>query len=166
MRYIRYSMGFLSVIFCLLVVTPAIASTATTTFSVNATVLSVCSVSASALNFGNYDPTSATDLDASTTLDVLCTDGTSFTVGLNQGTASGATVSSRAMVNGANTLDYALFQDAGRTTNWGNTPGSDTPAADTATVTANSLTVYGRVTAGQNVPAGGYSDTITVTVNY
>ncbi len=142
------------------------ASTATTTFPVTATVLGVCSVSASSLDFGNYDPTSVTDLDASTTLDVLCTIGTSFTVGLSAGTASGATVTTRAMTNGGDTLDYALYQDAGRTTNWGNTPGADTPASAIAGLTATSYTVYGRVAQGQNVAAGSYSDTITVTVNY
>jgi len=142
------------------------AATATTTFPVTATVLKACVVSANPLAFGNYDPTSGTPLDATTTLSVLCTVGTSFTVGLNAGTASGASVTTRRMVNGANTLSYALYQDSGRSTNWGNTPGTDTPAATTAPIAASSLTVYGRVTAGQNVPVGSYSDTITVTVNY
>lgn len=145
---------------------PARAATTTTTFPVTATVQNACSVSANPLAFGNYDPTSATALDASTTLSVLCTVGTSFTVGLNAGAASGATVTARRMTNGANTLTYALYREAGRTNNWGNTPGTDTPPATTAPVGASSLTVYGRVPAGQNVPAGGYADTITVTVNY
>lgn len=145
---------------------PAQAATTTTTFPVTATVQTACSVSANPLAFGNYDPTSATALDASTTLSVLCTIGTSFTVGLNAGTASGATVTTRRMTNGANTLNYALYRESGRTNNWGNTPGTDTPPATTAPVGASSLTVYGRVPAGQNVPAGGYADTITVTVNY
>lgn len=144
----------------------AIAQTATTTFPVTATVLKSCSVSATPLAFGTYNPTSATPLDATTTLSVLCTVGTSFTVGLNAGTAAGATVTTRQMSNGANRLNYALFQQAGRTTNWGNTPGTDTPPATTAPVTPSALTVYGRVPAGQNVPAGDYTDTITVTVNY
>ncbi|MGD9710563.1 MAG: spore coat U domain-containing protein [Thermomicrobiales bacterium] len=145
---------------------PVHAGTATTTFPVSATVLSVCSVSALPLAFGNYDPTASVDLDATTSLDVLCTIGTSFTVGLNQGTSSGATVSTRAMVNGADTLDYSLYQDSGRTTNWGNTPGTDTPSATVAGLSATSMTVYGRVPQGQNVPPGSYLDTITVTVNY
>jgi spore coat protein U-like protein len=149
-----------------LLTAPVHAATTTTTFPVTATVQTACSVSANPLNFGNYDPTSATPLDATTTLSALCTIGTSYTVGLNAGTASGATVTTRRMTNGANTLNYALYRDAGRTNNWGNTPGTDTPPATTAPVGASSLTVYGRVPAGQNVPAGGYADTITVTLNY
>ena len=142
------------------------AVTATTTFPVNATVVKACIVSANPLNFGNYDPTSVTNLDGTTTLSVLCTIGTSYTVGLNVGTASGATVTTRKMTNGANTLNYALYQETGRTTNWGNTPGTDTPAATTAPIGASSFTVYGRVPSGQNEPIGSYTDTITVTVNY
>lgn len=145
---------------------PASAQTATTTFPVTATVLTSCSVTANPLAFGSYNPTAATPLDATTTLSVLCTVGTSFTVGLNAGTAPAATVTTRQMSNGTNRLNYALYQEAGRTTNWGNTPGTNTPAPTTAPIAASSLTVYGRVPAGQNVPAGNYTDTITVTVNY
>jgi spore coat protein U-like protein len=142
------------------------AATTTTTFPVTATVLKACVVSATALNFGNYDPTSGTATDASSTITVLCTVGTSFTVGLNAGTGSGATVTNRGMTNGGNTLHYALYQDTGRTTNWGNTAGTDTPAAIVAPVSTSSLTVYGRIAAGQNVAAASYTDTVTVTVNY
>jgi len=145
---------------------PAMAQTATTTFPVTATVLTSCSVSANPLAFGTYNPTSATPLDATTTLSVLCTVGTSFTVGLSAGTAAGATVTTRQMSNAANRLNYGLFQQAGRTTVWGNTPGTNTPPATTAPVIPTTLTVYGRVPASQNVPAGDYTDTITVTVNY
>lgn len=141
------------------------AATATTTFPVTATVIKACVVSATQLAFGNYDPTAAAPTDATSTLSVLCTVGTSYTVGLTQGTASGATVTTRKMSNGTNLLNYALYQETGRTTNWGNTAGTDTVAA-TAPVGTNTITVYGRIAAGQNVPIGSYSDTITVNVVY
>lgn len=143
-----------------------LAATATDTMTVSATVQSACIVSASALSFGSYNPTAATNTDATTTLSITCTSGTSYTVGLSAGNGSGATVSSRKMTNGSNTLDYSLFQDASRSTNWGNTPGTDTPASATAGASAASLTVYGRIVAGRNVPAGTYTDSVTVTVNY
>lgn len=149
-----------------LVTTSAGAATTTTTFPVTATVLKACAVNANPLAFGTYDPTAAAALDATTTLSVLCTVGTSFTVGLNAGTSTGATVTARKMTSGANTLAYALFQEAARTNNWGNTPGTDTPPAVTAPVLPSTLTVYGRIAPGQNVPAGAYTDTVTVTVNY
>jgi spore coat protein U-like protein len=145
---------------------PAMASTSSSNFAVTTTVVSSCTVSASTLAFGNYDPTSATDTDATTTLSVLCTNGTAFTVGLNAGTTVGGTVSARLLTSGSHTLGYALYQNAGRTTNWGNTSGTDTPASQTAGASATSMTVYGRIAHGQNVQAGAYSDTVTVTVNY
>lgn len=146
--------------------TNALAATATTTFPVTATVLQSCIVTALPLAFGNYDPTATTPLDGSTTLSVLCTVGSSFTVGLSTGTASGATVTTRRMTSGANTLGYQLYQETARTNFWGNTPGTDTPLATTAPILPSTLTVYGRIPASQNVPAASYTDTITVTVNY
>jgi spore coat protein U-like protein len=135
-------------------------------FAVTATVLKTCAVTTLDLEFSDYDFTSESAVGGSTTLSVLCTTGTSFQVGLNAGSTSGSTVTSRAMTDGSNTLDYGLYQDASFTTNWGNTPGTDTPAAVVAGTTASDLAIYGRVPAGQNVPAGDYSDTIQVTVTY
>lgn len=116
----RYGKGHLAglLIFGMALPDAAQAAQTTTTFPVTATVLTACAVTANPLSFGNYDPTSATPLDATTTLSVLCTVGTSFTVGLNAGTSSGATVTSRKMVNGANLLNYGLFRETTRTNNW------------------------------------------------
>ena len=136
------------------------------TFQVSATVIPACIVTANPLSFGSYDPTATTNLDATTTLSVTCTIGTSFRVGLDAGASSGATVSARKMTSGSNALAYALYQDSTRATNWGNTPGTDTPPAATAPATPSILTVYGRVPMNQNVTAGAYTDTVTVTVTY
>jgi spore coat protein U-like protein len=65
---------------------PASASTATTTFSVSATVQSTCMISASNLAFGNY---SGSLINMTTTLSVTCSNSTTYNVGLNAGTASG-----------------------------------------------------------------------------
>lgn len=146
--------------------TAASAQSAQTTMEVSATVVKACVVSTSNLAFGNYDPTAATPTDASSAITVTCTPGTSFTVGLNAGTTSGATVSTRKMASGSNRLNYALYSDAARTTNWGNTPGNDTPAASTAVSSPSVLNVYGRIAAQQSVPVGSYTDTVTITVSY
>lgn len=144
----------------------ASAQSAQTTMDVSATVVKACVVSATNLAFGNYDPTAAAPTDANSSITVTCTPGTSFTVGLNAGTTSGATVNSRKMASGSNLLGYALYSDAARTTNWGNTPGTDTPAATTAASTASVLTVYGRIPAQQSAAVGSYTDTVTITVSY
>ncbi len=65
-----------------------------------------------------------------------------------------------------------LFTDAARTTNWGQTIGTDTvtgTGAGFAVANAVALNVYGRVpdtVANQSVPAGNYTDTVTVTVTW
>lgn len=144
------------------------AVTASTTFPVTALVLTSCAVSATPLAFASYDPAASSTIDAANSLLVTCTTGVAYTVGLSVGVGTGATVATRKMTNVAsagNLLTYSLYSDAGRSSLWGNTVGTDTLAA-TATATPNTIAVYGRVFAGQNVPAGAYSDTVTVTVNY
>jgi spore coat protein U-like protein len=143
------------------------AATDTTTFQVTATVNEVCSVSATDLAFGIYDP-SAADNDNTSTITVTCTKGTNYSVGLNEGTASGATVTTRQMEDAVSSdlINYSLYSDASRTVNWGNTPSTDTVDVASATGAAENHTVYGRISAGQYVTAGSYSDTITVTVTY
>lgn len=99
--------------------------TATAQFNVTAKVVGSCStsVSASGLDFGNY---TGTQLDGTTSIKVNCTNGKIYNIGLSAGTGTGATVTSRKMMNGSNTLAYALYRDSGRTQNWGETIGTDT----------------------------------------
>ena len=152
----------------LLVLAPvaAMASTATNTFAVSTLVLSVCTVAATPLAFTNYDPTSGSNLDGTTTVAVLCTAGTPYNVRMSPG-ANGVTVTTRKMLlaAGADLLPYSLYRDSGRTQNWGATDGTDT-AAGTGSGLPQTLTVYGRIASGATVAAGAYLDTVTVTVNY
>lgn len=131
------------------------------TFQVTANVAPVCSISANNLDFGNY---AAALLDGTTTLSATCTSTAPYNIGLNEGVAPGATVSTRAMTGaGGALLNYGLFRDSARTLNWGNTVGSDT-VSSTGTGVAQSFTVFGRIPAGQSVGAGNYQDTITATL--
>src|ERR1700758_48857 len=121
------------------------ATTANSTFQVTATVLATCMISASNLGFGNYSGAAAT---GTATITVTCTNTSPYNVGLNAGTASGATVTTRKMVGPG-----------------GQTVGTDT-VAGTGNGSAQTLTVYGQVSAGQYVAPGAYSDTITATITY
>jgi spore coat protein U-like protein len=147
------------------------AATRTTTFGVSASVVSNCLVSATALAFGNYAPGQG-DVDQTSSVSVRCTSGQSFNVGLNAGATVGATVTTRAMLNGTNQLAYGLYTNVARTTNWGNTVGTDTQTgtgAGFAAANAQAFTVHGRVpdsAANQAAPVGAYTDTVTVTVTY
>jgi spore coat protein U-like protein len=138
-------------------------TTATTQFTVTTVVVSSCTVAATALNFGAY---TGTLINSTSTVTVNCTSGGTYDVGLDAGTATGATVTNRSMTGpGGALLGYNLFQDAALTLNWGNTVGTDT-LAGTATGSAQLLTVYGQLPGNQTAQAGSYSDTITVTITY
>jgi spore coat protein U-like protein len=138
-------------------------TTATATFTVTAVVPTFCTISASALNFGNY---SGSLIDASSAVTVNCTNLTLFNIGLSAGTATGATVTTRRMTSPAlGTLNYTLFRDGARTQNWGNTVGVDTLISQ-ANGTAQQYGVFGRLPAGQSATVATYTDTITATITY
>jgi spore coat protein U-like protein len=141
------------------------AATATTTFNVQMTIAASCIInSASTLNFGSSGVIAA-NVDQTSTLQVQCTNTTPYTISLDAGTGTGATVAARKMTNGANTITYSLYSDAGRTTVWGNTIGTNT-VAGTGNGASQPYTVYGRVPPQTTPAAALYTDTITVTVTY
>jgi len=136
-----------------------------TTFRVSARVEAVCEVTASDLSFGTYTAQGGTPLQGTTLLRATCTPGSSYNVGLNEGTSPGATVNQRKMVSGTQALNYQLYSDSARSKIWGNTTGTDT-VTGVGTGLAQDHTVFGGVPAAQVVPAGDYQDTITVRVYY
>jgi spore coat protein U-like protein len=141
------------------------AATDTDTMTVTATVIASCNVAAEDLALGNYDPVAPTPLAAATTIDVVCTNGTTYSIALDEGLGSGASIATRKMTSGANTLNYSLYQDASHTDLWGETAGVNT-LDDTGTGAIQTFDVYGLVPAAQTASAGAYSDTINVTVTY
>ncbi len=117
------------------------------------------------MSFGNYNNTLLT---STATVTATCSNTTPYNVGLNAGTASGATVTTRAMfVSGTPSvvLNYGLYSNSGHTTNWGMTVGTDT-VTGTGNGSAQAITVYGQIPAGQLVAPGAYTDTITATITY
>lgn len=145
---------------------PALAQTATTTFTVQMTITSSCQInSATNLDFGSSGVIAA-NRDATSTLTVQCTNGTGYTIGLNQGAGSGATIANRLMSGaGAATISYSLYSDVARATVWGNTIGTNT-VSGSGNGAAQPYTVYGRVPPQTTPAAGPYTDTINVTLNY
>jgi spore coat protein U-like protein len=148
----------------------ASAATQTSDLHVSATVAASCTIDASAgLAFGTYDPivtNASTDLAATGSLDTTCTNGFDATVTLGQGANAGAgstdSAPVRRMTDGTNFLNYELYTAADHATVWDNTTGT-TVTETGAPVTTD---VFGVVTAGQNVPAGSYTDTVVATVTF
>ena len=155
--------GSFAVLFALLC--PAGATTTTSTFTATLTIQASCQVlSPNTLNFGS-NGVLVSNVDTTATFTVQCTNTTTYNVGLNAGTTTGGTTTTRLLNNGGTTIAYKMFSDSGRTTNWGNTVGTDT-VAGTGNGAQQTLTVYGRVTPQTTPAPATYTDTVTVTVTY
>ena len=144
------------------------AATATANFAVGAAVPAKCTITTAGITFGDYDPVVANasaNLDGSGTVSIACTKGSTASIGLNLGAnASGST---RQMTDGSTGyLTYELFSDASRSTVWGNAAGSWVTPVAAPSKAARAFTVYGRIAANQDVPAGSYTDTVVATVNF
>jgi spore coat protein U-like protein len=163
--YVKSAMAAAAVLAITLVSVPnsAFASTTTTSMAVSATVVNSCNVSANPLAFGQY---SGAALNVSTTISVTCNTGDTYSVGLNAGGGTGATVTNRLMTlsSGSSTLAYSLLSGSFTGTNWGNSSGSW--VSGTGNGSAQTLTVYGVVAAGLYPTAGSYGDSVTVTLTY
>jgi spore coat protein U domain-containing protein, fimbrial subunit CupE1/2/3/6 len=129
------------------------------------------SVSATGVNFGNYDPTSPSATTSEGTVVVACELSVdvlpSFTVSLSRGRANHH--SAREMSAGyQHRLYYNLYTNATHTIIWADGSGdSETRSHDGLLVLSQvELTIYGLIPAEQFVPAGLYRDTIVVTVEY
>ena len=150
------------------VAAPAYAQADTDNLAVSATVTANCVVTTSPVAFGNIDVTLNQDIDNTGGISVTCTSGTAWAASANAGAGGTANLANREMVNGVNTLNYALYTDAGRTAIWGDgVEGATSTITGTGTGAAQASTIYARVPAGQTgLPAGSYNDTVVVTVTY
>jgi len=158
-------LGILATACLLQFVEAPLAATATTSFQVSVTLSATCTInSASALNFGNQGILS-TNVDQTSTIQVTCTNTTPYNIGLDAGTGTGATVTTRKLTSGGATVNYTLYSDSGRTTIWGTTIGTNT-VTGTGNGTGQNYTVYGRIPTQATPAPGTYTDTITVTVTY
>ena len=136
--------------------------------------VSSCSVSATAVSFGTYDPTSPTPVTPTGSISVTCQliSGVSLLVGytITLSTGSG-NYTARKMIGTTTPLAYNLYLDNGWTLVWGDGATNGTFSKTdgyllglgTVVLTYN---VYGKMPAQQLVAAGGYSDNIIVTISY
>ena len=145
------------------------AATVDDSFRVSIEIRESCTlnVSSAAVAFGQVNRSDASD--AGSTVSVTCTTGTPWVLGLNNGqNASGAavTATNRRMSSGSGFVPYGLYRDTNRTQLFGSTAGTDT-ASGTGTGSAQSVAIFGRVSAAAtNVAAGTYQDTVVAQVTY
>jgi spore coat protein U-like protein len=125
----------------------------------------VCSVSASGVAYGVYNPLSGAPTNATGTVTVNCSQFFgAYTVAIN----GSASRSNRWMRSGSGSLAYQLYVDAAHTTVWGDGAGGSVAVNSGTCFTncSNTYTVHGRMPARQAVGPGTYGDTIVVTVTF
>jgi spore coat protein U-like protein len=158
--------GFGAAVGLAMVSNAAQAATATSNFQVKLTIQAQClAATTNDLDFGTTGFLSS-NVDVQSSISVSCTNTTPYNVGFDKG-VNGATVTTRQMKGGPTDelISYSIYSNAGRTTNWGNTVGTDT-VAGTGSGSAQTIQVYGRVPPQTTPTPGNYTDTITVTVTY
>ncbi|HLC18361.1 MAG TPA: spore coat U domain-containing protein [Thermodesulfobacteriota bacterium] len=129
-----------------------------------------CSVSSTPINFLGYDVFLASPLDSTGTVTLDCdeTPTPDVTVSISQSPNSGG-FSPRRMKHAAlpDLLDYNLYTESTRVNIWGDgTGGTSTVSRRVPRNAPKALTIYGRVPPLQDAPAGGYLDTLTVTITW
>ncbi len=136
-------------------------------FTVRTSNNSTCTVVSSTMDFGSRLQLD-TAIQATNSITATCTVGTTYEIGLNNGT-SGATVPAnrkmRGSVTPSQTVKYQIYRDSGRTQIWGNTIGTDTMSA-TSTGTAQTFTGYGLVPPQPTPWSQLYTDNVIVTITY
>ncbi len=132
-----------------------------------------CTVSATGVYFGAYNPFAGPNIDDTGNVHVTCGGGVgtvAYTIQLSQGTY-GTGFSPRRLGSGSNRLRYNLYIDPTHTTIWGNGNSGTGFISDSLSVlrtgSSRDHIVYGRIPAHQTSAAvGSYSDTITFTIIY
>lgn len=129
-----------------------------------------CIFSTTAVAFGNYNVFTVAPKLSNGSVSYTCsgylTGSGTVTITLSKGSAP--SYNPRFMQSGANHLDYNLYLNAGLTTIWGDGTGGTSiygPAIAT-NKTKVTVTIFGQLPAGQDVPKGAYKDTITATLNF
>lgn len=132
-----------------------------------------CSVNGSPIAFGTYVPTASGDIKVAADISVTCK---AFVLGvityeIHLGPGVYGSVSDRKMSNASSLLSYNIYTNTGRTIIWGDGTGGTGIIGDSYLLALNAtrtetVSMYGKLVAGQNVSAGSYSDIIVASVIY
>ncbi len=158
-------------LFLIMLISASISGTAyarsvSATLYVGVRVVGTCTVSASSVDFGTYNGSS--DMTANGEVVCNCPAGTPYQVTLDAGLNYNGSLR-RVSDGSGNSLDYSLYKpDSGEwgDQNYGDTFASGTSLSFTGNGDNQSHTVKGYLPGGYEVPAGSYTDRVTVSVYY
>jgi spore coat protein U-like protein len=126
-----------------------------------------CTISAVGVSFGTYNVFSATPLDSTGSVTYNCSGIGQNQITINLSRGGAPTFSPRRMLKSSEALNYNLYLDAARTTIWGDaTSGTSQYGPIRPSGGNDTLTIYGRIPAGQDASAGSYTDTVIATINF
>lgn len=152
------------------------AASATTAINIATFVIDECSVAATALAFGQYDPIGANSVSPRTTtssITLTCTKRPPWATPIKIGISDGANANSIPGVRRSMKLQsaaiaflpYALFQDAAMTTEWTAGAGAYSVAQVTSK-TPQVFKVFGRIPAAFDAAIGSFLDTVVITITF
>ena len=125
-----------------------------------------CGVTATSVVFGAYNVFSVAPIDSTGTISINCS-GNARNVAITISSGQSGSYGARTLRKAGEALAYNLYVDANRSTVWGNgSGGSQSYVVNPPNNVDVDLTVYGRVPPSQDISAGAYADSVTVTVNF
>ena len=145
----------------------------TTTLTVNLTVSNDCTITAPNIAFGSAPVVSAFTPVTGQTINLACTKGSAYTVGLNDGQNALSVGGRRRMISGSNYLAYDIFKSAG-TTRWGSVGAARRASSDAEVNPGNGLGTGSQIfnynakiyTDQTTPPAGTYLDNVVLDVGF
>jgi len=140
----------------LLLLAPKVANAAGTT----------CTLSASGVAFGTYNPLSAAPNNATGTVTLRCNPRLASTARISLSTGGGSSYAGRRMTSGSASLPYQLYLDSARSRIWGDGTGGSSFDTESGSASQVIITVYGQIAPNLALIPGSYTDTITATVVY
>jgi spore coat protein U-like protein len=126
-----------------------------------------CTIATTSIAFGVYNVFSAAPLDSTGSVGINCNGGASH-VQITITRGQSGTYAQRTLRRSIESLGYNLFVDAARSAIWGDGTGGSQAylVGNPPNNTDVTVTIHGRIPAGQDISAGAYSDSVSVTVNF
>ncbi|MCU1748850.1 spore coat protein U domain-containing protein [Pseudomonas sp. 6D_7.1_Bac1] len=145
----------------------------TTSLTVTMTVTNDCLITAPNISFGSAPVISGFAAVTNQTVNLTCTKGSAYTVGLDDGQHVVSVGGRRRMISGSNYLAYDIFKSAG-TTRWGSVSSARRASSDAEVNPGNGLGTGSQIfnynakiyTDQTTPPAGTYLDNVVLDVGF
>lgn len=145
----------------------------TKSLTVTMTVSNDCVITAPNISFGSAPVISAFATVTGQTINLMCTKGSAYTVGLSDGQQPLSAGGRRRMISGSNYLAYDIFKSAG-STRWGSVGAARRASTDAEVFPGNGLGTGSQIfnynakiyTDQATPPAGTYLDNVVLDVGF